>query len=80
LREPGDEVILPSSGWANRCVSIYTRVIKEEERGKRFKRLHIGACIALRYDLSLWEIGVETRPDSHGGIREIGDLPRNEVH
>ena len=28
---------MPSYGWANRCVSIYTWVIQEEVRGKRFK-------------------------------------------
>jgi hypothetical protein len=42
---------LPSYGWANRCVSIYTWVIQEEERGKRFKRLHIGARYVCGLDM-----------------------------
>jgi len=42
LREHGDGVIFPSSGWANRCVSYYTRVIWEEDE-RDIKRLHIGA-------------------------------------
>jgi len=43
LREPGDGVILPSYGWAYRCVSIYIGVNGEDEEERDLKCLHIGA-------------------------------------